>query len=562
MSPRQQSQMLETRNAAQDGSGEAAAEAVPLLLWVVVAFAAITGLLMGFDLSIVAVILNSLDAEFNLCPDNALDCWPRKLFVSIIAPGALLGSLGGGWIADAWGRRAALLMSDVSFIVGSVLFFVPNSLVVVFTARAIIGCGIGIGFVVFSTYMAEIAPPSRRGRLILCQEVAQCAGVFGTYIIATWLRNTNWRLFAASGGVIAFVQLLGISFLPESPRWLIMQDRAADAYEVMARLGVDKTELDNGESELRRSGTGVARRHVGSLFWTHKVELLTACFVGIAQNVLCLNAVLYFSVDLFYLAEVCKPLEWGISIGVVKLVGTLIVFPLVDTLGRRQLLLAGTGALFGVNLLMAYAYALSPLRDLETARTFCSSPAGADLGPLGLAGAHSVLMIIALCLIVLCWEISWAGLMYVVASEIIPSSIRGIGMGLVVFCFWVSSFSSQILFESMFRWLTVIGTFVGLSVASLVILTITYLSVPDMTGKSLEMIKRLMSKTDVPHDPLEFYLADSEQGPGAQQRTPSTSSMFGPGSPPGSVKRRQGPTDSSTQSHSHRSDEIATLLPS
>lgn len=113
-------------------------------------------------------------------------------------------------------------------------------------------------------------------------------------------------------------QLIGLALLPESPRWLMMQDRVADAYQVMRRLGIDKTDLDSGESELRRSGTGVARHHVTSLLWTHRSELLTACFVGIAQNLLCLNAILYFSTDLFYLAQVCAPYEWGMGVGIVK----------------------------------------------------------------------------------------------------------------------------------------------------------------------------------------------------------------------------------------------------
>lgn len=107
-------------------------------------------------------------------------------------------------------------------------------------------------------------------------------------------------------------------------------------------------------------------------------------------------------------------------------------------------------------------------------------------------------MLLGIFALVLSWEISWAGLMYVVASEVLPSSIRGVGMGSVVFCFWVSLFSSQLLFEAFFQWFALAGTdfavfvtlaspgtFMGLSACAVVIAATTYLVVPDLTGQPL-----------------------------------------------------------------------------
>lgn len=110
---------------------------------------------------------------------------------------------------------------------------------------------------------------------------------------------------------------------------------------------------------------------------------------------------------------------------------------------------------------LKFAYSLVPQQDVIPAGMFCSSPEGANLGPSGLAGPYSVIVLLGLFGLLFCWEISWAGLMYVCASEIIPSNARGVGMGLVVSCFWISLFLSQLCFEWSFRIIQIQGnTFV------------------------------------------------------------------------------------------------------
>eukprot|EP00922_Rhytidocystis_sp_ex-Travisia-forbesii_P025979 GHVS01038081.1.p1 GENE.GHVS01038081.1~~GHVS01038081.1.p1 ORF type:complete len:583 (+),score=70.55 GHVS01038081.1:57-1805(+) len=543
-------------------------------IWSRLCCSLITGLLMGFDLSIVATVLPGIVTYFDLCPGQ-FTCFAKQLFVSILAPGAAVGGIIGGVAADACGRRLSLALSDAFVVVGSLMLFFACSFGLLLVGRLFVGVGIGIGFVLFSTYISEIAPADRRGQLVTCQELAQCAGVLLTYAGVNVLTPSCWRALLSAPGVVALIQMFGILWLPESPRWLISRGRTTDAKDVIRQLGVvdeqqavrqieamcrekrievfhianttysvrtasneqsttttdDKwqwTEYnadcpdsstsgagggvigleqpcllnDRSEEESSESGDGVGERrkemwwscrHLCGEFKTHKVQVITAIGVGICQNLIATNAMLYYSYDLFTMAGVGKPNVLGIGLGLMKLVGVVTTFLVVDTIGRRKLLLWGSIGTLACHLLLVVSFiGIQPdlsFRDMDEMSAISGDSISASSW---LPWLFSCVMFAFMFF----WEISWASLVFVVTSEVLPSHIRGVGMGVVVLSFWVTCFLSQISFETSFYLLTPPGTFSCLSILNVFVVVFVYLCIPETKGRSLEQISGFFRQHD------------------------------------------------------------------
>lgn len=213
-------------------------------LTVMVCVTAVTGFLMGYDLCIVAVVLGPIREYFGVCGSNYVDsavgsdpCIMNELFVAILAPGAMVSSLIGGWAADKFGRRALLIASDIFFASAATLMAVSTSYWSMLLGRSLLGVGIGMGFVVFPAYMAEVSPAEVRGALVTCQEVAQCIGCLSAYGIAFIVSPADhWRGLLLAAGIPAILQLFGTLILPESPRWLVANNKLKQARIALEKI--------------------------------------------------------------------------------------------------------------------------------------------------------------------------------------------------------------------------------------------------------------------------------------------------------------------------------------
>eukprot|EP00922_Rhytidocystis_sp_ex-Travisia-forbesii_P047357 GHVS01070523.1.p1 GENE.GHVS01070523.1~~GHVS01070523.1.p1 ORF type:complete len:292 (-),score=46.99 GHVS01070523.1:337-1212(-) len=194
----------------------------PWLMFVIV-FASMTGLLMGYDLAVVSVVLTPVVKHFKICGDASM-CPQKEVFVAMIAPGALLGSIAGGMIADMYGRRWAMGVRDVAVIIGTVVQATATSYEVMLFGRAMLGFGVGIGFVAFATYVSEVSPTDRRGQMVMIQECSQCAGVLLSSLIVVaagrdgddgaWRCDVDgaWRWLLGGPAIVAAINVLSHTF--------------------------------------------------------------------------------------------------------------------------------------------------------------------------------------------------------------------------------------------------------------------------------------------------------------------------------------------------------------
>src|ERR1700719_839443 len=164
----------------------------------------------------------------------ALSTLMEELVVSIVLIGAMIGAIVGGAVADRIGRRATLVWAGGIFIAGSVLAPLSANVFVLIVARAIIGLGIGFTSVTAPVYVSELAPPQSRGMLIGLYQFALTVGIALADLVGYWLASQHgWRLMFGIGAIPAAVFLACILTLPESPRWLLAQNRDHEAEAVL-----------------------------------------------------------------------------------------------------------------------------------------------------------------------------------------------------------------------------------------------------------------------------------------------------------------------------------------
>lgn len=196
---------------------------------------------MGYDLCVIAVVEDPIRHSLVLSPRQV------SIMVSIISVGAIAGSLYGGPLADKNGRRLAIAISDVTILGGALsMGLAPNFAVLIF-GRILIGVGVGIGFAVVSNYISEVSPPSKRGTLVLCLELSQCLGCLLAYLLAlvAGVEKDKWRYLLIGASVAALVQMAGLLFLPESPRWHAQKGNVYPAVKTLEKIGINENTVLN-----------------------------------------------------------------------------------------------------------------------------------------------------------------------------------------------------------------------------------------------------------------------------------------------------------------------------
>ncbi|KAL8451220.1 hypothetical protein Emed_002093 [Eimeria media] len=183
-----------------------------------------------------AVAVQPLQREFGLC-GSRFSCAEKGAFLAILAPGAALGSLLGGFAADAFGRWRCLLWTCLLFIASTALTVSAAVYPMVLLGRALQGCFLAVGIVASFTFAAEVAPPKLRGSFVAFQELLQCSGCFVPYLIAWALPDLGWRALVGTAICFVLIPLLSLPLVPESPRFLLLKGKTQEAEAAMVSLG-------------------------------------------------------------------------------------------------------------------------------------------------------------------------------------------------------------------------------------------------------------------------------------------------------------------------------------
>ena len=304
---------------------------------------ALAGFLFGFDTVVISGAEQTIQALWSLSATMHGVAMASALY------GTVCGSLLGGWPTNRFGRRPTLLWIGILYFVSAVWSGLATDVGSFIIARFIGGLGVGIATVAAPLYIAEIAPPDRRGRLAGLFQFNIVFGILAAFVSNALLGGVGenaWRWMLAVEAAPALIYALLCLAIPESPRWLIAHkgDRAAGV-AILRRISPEApmTQIEATADAIQAS---VGQRDSTGGFWTRRlrVPILLAFLVAFFNQLSGINAVLYFAPRIFEMAGLGgqAALLQSVGIGIANLIFTFIGLWLIDRLGRRTLLVIGS----------------------------------------------------------------------------------------------------------------------------------------------------------------------------------------------------------------------------
>jgi len=429
--------------------------------------AAMGGLLFGYDTAVISGAVEPLRHHFSLGP----------LALGWVVGSALVGSVAGAAIAgkltDAIGRRAALWLSGLLFLVSGIWCYISPSVGQLVMARILGGIGVGVASLLVPVYIAELAPPQSRGALVSLNQVAILVGMVFSYLVNAWtgmlggnewLATAGWRVMLGAEAVPALIFLTLSMRIPESPRWLLKRERTDDARRVLERLHGEAM----GRRELGEIKEAIAHEQgtVAELFEPgRRGTVFMAMVLALFQAITGINIVMYYAPTIFASAGIGtgRALEQSVIIGLVMLAFTLVSMLLVDRLGRRPIMLLAAAGM-GLSL------------------TLLGAMFTAD-------GGHARWSLIWILTYVSSFSIGMGGIYWVVVSEIFPTRVRGAAMSLSVVFLWGGNYLVSQFFPAMLAALHSRVFFV-FAVMCGACLAFIWRFVPETRGRTLEEIER------------------------------------------------------------------------
>ena len=432
--------------------------------------ATLGGLLFGYDTGVISGALLYMKDDLDLSSFGE-----ATVVSSLLFPGAALGALFGGRIADRIGRKRMLLLCGGIFLVGALGCALAPSVQIMVGARIVLGLGVGAASVTCPLYLAEMAPPDRRGRMVTINELMIVTGQMLAFAMNALLDHVIqdphvWRIMLAVAAVPAVALVIGMIFLPDSPRWYGLKNRFEEARRVLG-LSLQTKQADaeftaiveHAERTLTKSTPWTAIRDVP---WIRKVVLI-GCGLAIVQQATGINTVNYYAPTILEESGlgVSVALIATIAVGVTSVITTVIGIILLGFIGRRTMLLVGFSGVAASQAALALTFLLSE----STTRSYVI------LGCMVVFVAF-VQMFIGTCV-------------WLLLSEIFPMSIRGFAMGIAVFVLWCTNAAISFLFPVLNSALGSTGTF-GLFVAvNLGSLYFVWRCVPETKGTTLEELE-------------------------------------------------------------------------
>ncbi|WP_030370258.1 sugar porter family MFS transporter [Streptomyces rimosus] len=425
---------------------------------------AVVGVIYGYDTGSISGALVFLSEDFHLTDTE------KGLVNSILVCGSIVGALLGGKLADALGRKAAMLIVAGSYTVFVALSALAPNVVVLDVVRFLLGIAIGISIVAAPLYIAESTPARTRGASVATYQVATVAGIALTYFVNWGLSDGgHWRLMLGLSAIPAALVLIPLFRLPDTPRWYVLKGRTEKAVEVMALTDPDVD--PRAETEAVRAA--LFEESGGSLRSLLRKPYARATLFVIGLGFFCqitgINAVTYYSPQIFE--------EMGFTgdgqnfllpsfVQLASLAATVLAILIIDRLGRRVVLLSGIAT-------------MTAMLAVLTAVFGFGDPEGATLW----IGFGAILLFTA------AFNFGFGSLIWVYAGEAFPAQLRSTGASAMLTADLVANLLIAQFFPSLMTWAGAATTFAGLGLLALAALVFAAATAPETKGRQLEEIQ-------------------------------------------------------------------------
>ncbi|MHA7289044.1 sugar porter family MFS transporter [Arthrobacter sp. MDT3-24] len=414
------------------------------VIWLALA-GAVGGFLFGFDSSVVNGAVDAIKDEFAL--SEAI----TGFAVAIALLGCAAGAFLAGKVADRYGRIPAMKLGALLFLVSAIGTGFAFGVWDLIFWRLVGGLGIGLASVIAPAYISEISPRQVRGRLASLQQLAITTGIFAALLSdalfattaggadqAFWLGLEAWRWMFLAAAVPAVVYGWIAYTLPESPRFLVFQGKEDEARKVFDSIApsedtdrhireiqdaIDEDKLSGQKGSLRGKTFGLQ-----AVVWVGIVLSVLQQFVGI-------NVIFYYSTTLWKAVgfQEKDSLTISVATSITNILVTLVAIALVDRIGRRPILLAGS---------------IGMAVSLGTMALAFSAAVGSG-SEISLPGVWGPVALVAANIFVVSFGASWGPLVWVLLGEIFPSRIRARALGLAAAAQWVANFAITLSFPVM-----------------------------------------------------------------------------------------------------------------
>ncbi|KAH7040135.1 general substrate transporter [Microdochium trichocladiopsis] len=516
-------------------------------VWVLTVSACVSGLLFGYDTGVISATLVSISTSLS---HRALTSIDKSLITSSTALLGLVASPLSSILADRHGRKPVILLADVLFVLGALCQAVSATVGQMVLGRAVVGAAVGMSSFVTPLYISELAPARIRGRLVTLNVLCITLGQVVAYLVGWrfaeyWDQpggdggaggdngHGGWRWMVGLGAVPALVQgLVLLSWMPETPRWLVKAEKVGEAEEVIRKtLGVAKpdrdesgydTGVENEDDEARASllaiqaevraeeeeRAKVARRRqdngsgdmqvddAGFLAgWNELLDiprnrraLTIACLLQGLQQLCGFNSLMYFSATIFELLGFKVPTLTSLTVAATNFVFTILALLFIDRIGRRRILLYSVPFMVAGLLLAAIGF-----RYVHLSPPPSSTPADSTATASQRSPAAPLVILTSMMLFTASYALGLGNVPWM-QSELFPLSVRSLGSGLATSTNWLANFVVGLTFLPLMELLSPSWTFVVYAVVCAAGWLAIWHVYPETAGLTLEEAAGLLDQ--------------------------------------------------------------------
>lgn len=444
--------------------------------------ASLGGLLFGYDTAVIAGAEQSV--QLYLVDSLGFGTFIHGLTVSSALVGCIIGALFSGFLSNKIGRRNTLIMAAILFGVSALgsaypeLFFFTAGkptlpLLATFNIYRILG-GIGVGFAsaIAPVYISEMSPQHVRGKLVVLYNMAVVFGQTVVYIVnwlisldrsEVWVHKTGWRYMFASELIPAVLFFLLLFFIPKTPRYLALKNEDIKAINVLEKLygskKIAKQTLANIKYTLSTQSEKI------NLFYYGKKVLIVGIVIAMLQQFIGINVIIYYAPRIFESlgAGQSASMLQTVLVGTIGVTISLLAIRLVDSAGRRFLLLLGSA---GCAICML------------------------AVGTLFFSGIYGVSTLIFILGFIAIFQLTWGPVAWVMLGEMFPNKIRGQAISIALTLHWGANLTASSTFPPLNEVLGT-GSFLIYGAISAFAFFFVWKFVPETKNKSLEELENI-----------------------------------------------------------------------
>ena len=445
-------------------------EVTPVLLMAAVV-SAVSALLYGYDTGIISGALLQIRKAFHTGSGM------EQIIASSILLGAIIGALSCSRLSERIGRKRTLILVSCVFIVGALAASMSPTTWTLSLSRVVLGFAVGGATQTVPMYVAELAPPRRRGQLVLTFQVGIGVGIVVSTLIGA-SEQFSWRLSIGMAAVPATIMLLCVFLLPESPRWLVGRDDRDAARAVLERIRAKGSDVSAElqsivEIEDEERGAGENRGWHGLRQLWIRPALVVGCGIAMFTQLSGIEMIIYYAPTILTKNHfsTSAALRVSVALGVTYLVMMVVGLSIVDHIGRRRL-----------TLVMIPGTALSLFA----------------LGAMfitGNTGRNAIGVIIGCLILFMFFNAGGLQLMgWLTGSEIYPLAVRGAGTSAQAAVLWTTNLVITLSLLSILGRVGAGPTMWLYGLFNVAAWVFVWRRMPELTGRSLEQIEAKLHK--------------------------------------------------------------------